>query len=119
MIRRLDDKGDIVTSGRHFAYDKEEIGINILTRLRLFRGENFRDIEDGTPWFQDVLLKSPEISVVSQVIKSRILETQGVAQIVEFSINQEQTRTLSIEAQILTDSGELTYIEGGDINVTI
>ena len=51
-VRKLDENGDIVTSGVQFITERDEIAQTVKTRLRLFLGEYFRDTTDGTPWFE-------------------------------------------------------------------
>ena len=60
-VRRLDDNGDIATSGIQFIGQAEEIAQTVKTRLKLFLGEYFRDINDGTPWFQQILGKGSSL----------------------------------------------------------
>lgn len=118
MIRRIDENGELVTSGDMFAYNSEEVGINILTRLRMFLGESFRDTSDGTAWFQEILIKNYDISVISQTIQKRISETEGVKEILSLNAIQDpQSRTIDIQGQVLTIYGEV--IDLGGVNVSI
>src|SRR5271169_1256089 len=55
----------------------------ILTRLKLWRGEWFLDVTDGTPYLQKILGRqqtSPDI-----YIKNRILQTPNVTTITNYS----------------------------------
>lgn len=118
MIRMINQDGDIATSGKMFALDKKEVAINIELRLKMFLGEYFRDRTDGTAWFQDVLLKKPDVSIISEMIQKRISETIGVAQITMLDIDQNlEDRAISITCDILTDQGALISLEG--VNVTV
>ena len=49
-----DSDGDITTSGQQFTTEVEEIAQTVKTRLRLFLGEYFRDVTDGTPWWESI-----------------------------------------------------------------
>ena len=118
MMRRLDENGDLVTSGKMFVTGTEEVALNIQTRLKLFLGEYFRDITDGTAWFQTTLLKNPEISVISEMLQRRIGQTEGVAKVLSLSATQDlKTRRLDIQGQVLTVFNEEVNL--GDIDVTI
>ena len=57
-VRRLLQNGDIATSGVQFLYGIDSTLQTLRTRLNLFYGEYFRDINDGTQWFDVILEKS-------------------------------------------------------------
>lgn len=107
-VRLLDaETRDIVTSGVQFTNKAEEIGQTVATRLRLFLGEVFRDIKDGTPWWESILGKQGTLASKEAIIKSRILRTEGVIRLVSFSTSFElNTRVYSVSAGILTKYGE-------------
>ena len=105
-VRKLDDSGDITTSGTQFLSDQKEIAQTVATRLRLFLGEYFRDILDGTPWFQDILGKGQSLDVRDAAIKRRVLQTSGVLSIFEFNTDFDlQTRKYSVSMGIITPFG--------------
>ena len=117
-MRKIDTNGDLVTSGEMFAYESEEVALNIQTRLKLFLGENPRNTGDGTPWFQDVLLKNPDIKIISEMLKKRIDETEGVQEILSLNATQDlKTRKLSITGQVLTTFGATVQLGGMDVTV--
>lgn len=108
-VRRLDDNGDIVTQGVRFIGEREEIAQTIRTRLRLFYGEYFRDITDGTPWFQTVLGQRINDDARESVLRERIAKTEGVINLIAFSADfDEDTRKYTVTASVLTKYGELT-----------
>ncbi len=107
-VRRIEESGDIATSGVIWLYDRDAVGQTIQTRLRLFLGEYFRDIQDGTPWFQEILGTFDNIGRVESIIKRRISETSGVDRILEFSTNYDpSTRIYSVNCNVLTNWGAL------------
>ena len=61
--------GGIITSGEQFVFDAEAVAQTIKTRLRLFLGEYFRNIDIGTPWFQVILVKTATISTKNAAIR--------------------------------------------------
>jgi len=107
-VRAIDSNGDIVTSGRQFISGQSEVAQTISTRLRLFLGEYFRDVNDGTPWYQTIFVKSGTLSSKDTAIKRRILQTPGVVNILDYKTDYDiNTREYSVTAQILTDFGEM------------
>ena len=106
-VRLLDDNGDIVTSGVQFSSDVNEIAQTVATRLRLYLGENFRNIQDGTPWWESILGKEGTLSSKEAILKNRIIRTEGVTRILSFSTDYDNsTRAYSVNAGILTIYGE-------------
>ena len=111
-VRRLNEYGDLHTSGKLFVFKERAIGQTIVTRLRLFLGEYFRDITDGTPWFQKILGKYENLNAVEAIIRRRITRTEGVIRLLAFQMNFDlDTRELRIQATVLTKYGaqELDY----------
>lgn len=105
MIRNVQD-GDIRTSGRQFAERRDEVAQSIRARLRMFLGESFVDITQGTPWFQSILGKSAQ-DVAEISIKQRMLTAPGVLQIRKFNFEPDLgRRTLRIDATVIGAQGE-------------
>lgn len=113
-VRKLDENGDIVTQGSMFLTRREEIEQTIKTRLRLFLGEYFRDITDGTPWFEQILGKGSTLSAREAALRNRIVRTPGVVRLTSFSTDFDlNTRTYSVTAGALTTYGLITVTENG------
>ena len=113
-VRKLDENGDIVTQGSMFLTGREEIEQTIKTRLRLFLGEYFRDITDGTPWFEQILGKGTTLSAREAALRNRIVRTPGVVRLTSFSTDFDlNTRTYSVTAGALTTYGLITVTENG------
>ena len=109
-VRRLDENGDIVTSGVQFISNREEIAQTIQTRLRLFLGEYFRDSTDGTPWFQEILGKGSTLTNKDAAIKRRINQTDGVLQILTYDADYDiNTRQYTVSGSVLTTFGEVLF----------
>jgi len=116
-VRKLDAiTGEIVTSGVQFINGRDEVAQNIKTRLRLFLGEYFRNIQDGTPWFQSILGKEGTLSSKDASIKKRIFETPGVVEIISFSSNYDLAlRIYDIQSQVITTYGLVDFSVNGTI----
>ena len=109
--RRLDENGDIVTSGDVWIYDIEAVAQTINTRLNLFAGEFWRDVTEGVPWITDILGKNNNRNTLQSkatILRNRILNTEGVISILEWSSDFTYTdRVFSINATVLTEFGVL------------
>lgn len=113
-VRRLDENGDIVTRGSVFLTGQSEVEQTIRTRLRLFLGEYFRDITDGTPWFEQILGKGASMSAREAALRNRIVRTPGVVRLTSFSTDFDlNTRKYSVTVGALTTFGLLTVTENG------
>lgn len=113
-VRHIDpDTGDIVTSGElQFIGGREEIAQTVKTRLALFLGEYFRNITDGTPWYEQILGKFTSLDVAESVLRVRIAATSGVVRLTSFNTDFDiDTRRYSVTAGILTIHGidEVTF----------
>lgn len=105
-VRKLDENGDIVTQGEQFIRERAEIAQTVMTRLRLFLGEYFRDITDGTPWYEQILGKFQSLSNAEAALRARIANTEGVIRLTYFRASFDiNTRKYSVTAGILTKFG--------------
>lgn len=86
----------------------EAVAQAVQTRLKLFTGEWFLDVTDGTPWTTQVLDKYTK-DQYDAAIQDRILGTQGVTQITNYSSSvNTTTRTLTVNATVETLYGTTT-----------
>lgn len=112
-VRRLDETtGDIVTSGQQFIGGREEIAQTIKTRLSLFLGEYFRNILDGTPWYEQILGKFTSLDTAEAVLRVRIAATPGVIRLTSFEADFDvDSRIYTVTAGVLTIHGlaEVTF----------
>jgi hypothetical protein len=77
----------------------------ILTRLRLWLGEWFIDVTEGTP-YQQAVLGMHTSATVEPAIRRRILGTQGVTTIESFDmVRDTENRVVSINAVVNTEYG--------------
>lgn len=106
--RKLSASGDYTLgTGQDFYIDKPEaVAQAVMTRLKLWRGEWFIDVQDGTPYSQEILGKRQRGGSPDGAIKRRILQTEGVKEILSYSSNFDgNTRRLKIDATIATIYG--------------
>ena len=78
-----------------------------VVRVRWFRGEWLLDQNQGTPWFEQVLIKNANPIGVSNVFRRVLATTPGVQSVLSFSASYVTgTRTLNIAnavAQLTTN----------------
>jgi hypothetical protein len=88
----------------------EAVGQSVETRLRLWAGEWFLDITEGTQ-YQTNVLGTGKSQSAGPIIRQRILETEGVTDIMSFDLNIDaDNRKLTVLSTIDTIYGQ-TKIE--------
>lgn len=113
-VRALDANGDIVTREASFIGGKDEIAQTIKTRLALFLGEYFRNIKEGTPWFEQILGKFASLDVVESVLRTRIATSPGVIRLTSFVADFDvNTRKYSLSVGVLTKYGIVEFEYNG------
>jgi len=110
---RLTDTGDLYIGDDgdlEIITGLDAIRQDLTLRLQTFRGEWFLDERVGIPYFQDILVKSPDINVIRSIFREAILTTDGVVAIDDLTLDYEgATRKLSISFSAQTTSGTLTF----------
>lgn len=113
-VRKQDENGDYVFGNGQadfFRDSPEAVGQVVQTRLKLWLGEWFLDVLEGTPYLQGVIGKNSQVTS-ENVLRARILGTQGVKQILSFSSNIDpNNRKLSPNVSIDTIYGKTTIEE--------
>ena len=107
----LGPDGDLLFEGGRLALTTgvEAIQQSISMRLRLYRGEFFRDVTAGMPHYELVLVKNPNLVAIRAAFTSCILDTPGVLALSSLSLDYSSTeRRLTVTATVTTDAGELT-----------
>lgn len=120
VVRNLavDEQGRLVLERGNLklARGRDAILQSIRTRLRLFQGEWFLDVDEGTPHKQVVLKKNPDMLAVRAAYRSRILGTPGVAQLNSLELHVDPaTRVLSVSFRVTADTGELVPSSGTEV----
>lgn len=115
--RRLDASGDytIGQGNANFLVDSPDcVGQSILTRLRLWVGEWFLDVTEGTPWTTEILsaLLYNTKPLLDMAIRTRVLLTDGVLSIVSYeSTIDPETRQLTVNMTVATRYGQAVIAE--------
>lgn len=109
--RKLDEHGDY-----SFGLGKADFLLNspdtvaqaVLTRLNLWVGEWFANIDDGTGWTSDVLGKGNS-GLYEMMLRQRVLATPGVKSILGFqAIYAADSRRLTVYISLDTLYGPTT-----------
>jgi len=102
----LVQNGDLVITPTQL----DAIQQHIVQRIRIFLGEWFLDNTIGLPYFQQILVKNPNQSVIDSLFASQILSTPGVTLLNSYSFRVDfVNRTLNISFSALTTSGTVNY----------
>lgn len=105
-VRKVDETGDMVFGGNQAAFHRDTpdaVAQIIESRLQLWEGQWYLDLEEGTPYETLVLGKRTEASR-DPALRARILDTPGVTEIASYSsVLNRDTRGFSVSATIITD----------------
>lgn len=104
------DTGDIFLPGSDLILTsgQEAIEQHLRQRLQTFFGEWFLDGRIGVPYFQQILKKNPDLTVVDSLLKKEIIDTQGIEELTQFSANlNKSTRKLEINFEVRTIEGDV------------
>lgn len=93
----------------NYLFDSPEaVGQVVVTRLKLWQGEFWLDLNAGTPWFQQILGKSPAPTRDS-AIRQVILQTPFVTGLTNYSSTVDlRTRALTVSCTVQTAFGATT-----------
>ena len=115
IYRRLSADGDYMFGGNknNYVSGVEAVRQAILTRLRQLKYEWWEDLEDGLPLWQDIAA-SRNTQAATKEVEKRIQGTKNVKYIVSLESEWDNDqRTLTINAVVETDFGQITVQEGG------
>lgn len=114
IYRKLDENGDYTFGGNAQSFYRnvpETVAQSVVTRLKLWENEWFLDIAEGMPYIGSILGKYT-IQDADAIIKDKILSTEGVVEILEYSSSfNPDLRKFSVSVTISTIYGEATIIE--------
>lgn len=88
------------------ANTSEAVAQAIKTRLLLWTGQWFLDSDEGTDYLGGILGEGT-LPIYDQVIKDRILGTQGVSSIDSYASFLDEKRNLSVQAVVTTIFGQI------------
>lgn len=92
----------------------DEVTQRLRSRLKMFRGEWFLDLNKGVPYRTEVFVKGISTERIASAIKREILTTPGVLQLLSYSQSLDgASRLLSVDFQVLTSDGEIIFFSEG------
>lgn len=106
-VRKIDADGEVVY-GRGTdslrTNTPEAVAQNVMTRLSLWRGSWYFDVDEGTPWLEEGV---GHHAVLDAMLRDRVLDTPGVKSIVSLEYLENTTsRHVTVSLTIETAYGE-------------
>ena len=90
----------------------ERVAQQILITLRFWLGEWFLDVQDGIPYLDYVLVKSPNLLHIRQIFTEAIEKVEGVQRVEEMKFAFDvKNRSLRVDYEVSTNYGLLTRRE--------
>jgi hypothetical protein len=114
ISRALNSDNDLQLVGGqiHRVSDGPEVLQAVRSRLLFYRGEHFMDTTVGVPYFQQILVKPANLPLFESLLKSEILGTVGVEELLSFSVDfNKLTRRSSVSFSARTTFGEIVNSE--------
>jgi hypothetical protein len=85
----------------------DEIVQKLRIRYQFFLGEWFLDERVGIPYYEKILVKSPNLSDVNSILREVAVTTPGIAEVDRFDSEFDaRTRELRIDLWARSDTGE-------------
>jgi hypothetical protein len=76
----------------------------IKQKFGFFLGEWFLDQRLGLPYFEDILVKNPDIGQVTSIFRSTLVGTPGLGQVLSINVEvDKRTRTGSVNFEALLE----------------
>ncbi len=82
-----------------------EFAQRLRVRFSFFRGEWFMDLNEGTPWFQFILVKGPTDRNIRTVFTQVIMNTEGADELLKFGYAISKQRQLSVTFEVRMKDG--------------
>ena len=117
LVRKLDDNHDMTfgQGSSNYIADLDAVSQMIVTKLLLFVGEWWQDLNDGLPLWQKILGKvGASKKVIDGIIQDRILQVPYVTGISSFYSQMDMNaRTYKAAITIDTYFGQVSIMTGG------
>lgn len=105
-VRALDANGDW-TFGQglqNYLTGTQSVGQRIYTRLRCVKNDWFLNYNFGIDYF------SANSELITEQIRTTILSTDGVVELLRFDVELNDNRVLSVSATVRDETGELIEV---------
>jgi hypothetical protein len=112
--RKLSSTGDYLFGfGNNCFYtDADAVGQAISTKLNMFQGDCWLNLDDGLPFFQEIA-GSRDKDAIDLLIQTRIYDAPDVSSISSFTSSIDgETRKYSFTASVITTYGTTEEVNG-------
>jgi len=109
---KLDSTGDLDIENYDLVLidELDRIRQQLQIKLRLFLGEWYLDINQGIPYFQDVLEKNPDPVKLQSIFKAAIIGVPDVNRLLDFKLEIDgSTRELNLTFKVDTTYGPIEF----------
>lgn len=90
----------------------ERVAQQIKIQLWTWLGEWFLDITHGVPYLENILVKSPNMAIVRQILIAQIMNVQDVKSVTRLDlVFDKKNRTLEVDFDANTEYGLVTAKE--------
>lgn len=110
-------EGDLALENGNFVFidGSKLVRQTILARFRFFLGEWFLDVREGVPYYRDVLVKSPDRSIVRSIFEQVLAGTPGVLAVLSFDlVFDAEARTIRFAFEVQSTDGVITVDPNDD-----
>ena len=84
----------------------DQVEQSLKERLLFYRQEWFLDTTIGIPFYDEVLVKNPNIPNIENIIKAEIMDTPGALELLSFKSEfDSQSRSYSVSFSLRTEFG--------------
>ncbi len=85
----------------------EETAHNIAVNMKTFRGEWYLDPTYGGGGLSDIFVKNFSLNNVETVLLNAIINTNGVLNVLEFNVEYNTNRSITVNAKIQSEEGDI------------
>ena len=120
-VRRLDSNGDLTFGNGlgNYITNTQAVAQILKTRLLLFTGEWWADLNDGLPLWTNILgVSSANISAITLIIQNRILGTPQVLNVTDLAIvYNSAVRSYSFSCTVTTSYSTTITVANSPVNL--
>ena len=103
---------EIINNDLVIVSSEDQLEQNLKIRLLFFKGEFFLDITKGLPFYEDILVKNPNLPNIDNIIKAEIKDAEDVQELLEYNSNYDpQARTYDVSFKAQTSFGIIEFNE--------
>lgn len=104
---KLNSAGDLEIGEDGDIFLTQSVRQAVLIRLRWLFGEWRFAPENGVPYFQEIMVKNPDIPRIKQIIRSEIMSVDGMVDVKNLAVEiNSETRVAKITFDGYVDNGE-------------